>query len=146
MRIYIIRMDEQLTQQGHVTGYRVHFRSEWTGGIALLAATHSVGPTLRGQEICVEVEAQSFDDLRLLSTEEPRQYSLIALPQEGCYQAVGQIVEAPPMEDEDFAMIHVRVADAWFRWTLDVRDSNALSLGNWISFKVGGLILWDMNL
>jgi hypothetical protein len=145
MRIYVEYIDEELTHQGVQTGHRIRFRSELTSGIALLVAGHSVGPGLHGREICVEVEADSFQDLRVLLAEAPHSYSLMALPQEGCYAAVGQVNYAPPRENDDYPIIGVCVADAWFHWTPDVTGRQRLSVGDWIGFTVVGLVLWDTN-
>ena len=89
------------------------------------------------------MEAQSFQEVRVLLAEETHRYRLTALPQEERFQAVGEVMYIPPVVVDDLAMIGVRVADALFHWTPDDRDENALSLGTWVGFKALGLILWD---
>jgi hypothetical protein len=146
MRIYIDWIDAAAITQGGDTGYRIRFRSELGCGTALLAVSDSVSPALLGQEIFVEIEAQSFRDVRVLLPEEPHHYHFEALPEEGNYEAVGEVLRVMTEAGAGFAITDVCVGEALFHWTPEDIGEDIFVPGDWVRFTVIGLVLWDKNL
>jgi hypothetical protein len=145
MRIIIEWIDTELTTQGNDIGYLIRFYSKLVSGTALLAATHSVTPAMRGQEISVELEQQAIQDAVQLSPTEIQVPCLIALPAVGNFIAVGEVANVTLQENGSF-LVDVYVDDGLFTWiTCDPKQGTFRS-GDWLRFTIIGLAFWDIEL
>jgi hypothetical protein len=145
MRISIEAFNETLTTWDRDGGYLVRFRSELTSGIALLAATQSVSSAMCGREITVEVGQRAIESVQVVLPEEPRAFRLSPLPEPGNYEVVGEVSGGILGEDGGLFLVDVCVGDARFTLTTEDVNLSLYGLGDWVRFRIIGLVLWDTN-
>ncbi|HEX7973214.1 MAG TPA: hypothetical protein VF498_02305 [Anaerolineales bacterium] len=135
---------------GKAIGYGCKFQSELGAGTAFFVPSSSRASLeeLLAQSIYVEVEAEAFQGFQLISEPDNLSPQLIPLDNPGDFTAVGIVRSIVWLDDayED-SVLEVQVGTGLFSITSTHEiGSRDLDYGQWVTFHIRGLSLWEIDL
>ncbi len=126
--------------------YLVDFSSREVTGKAQLYTSKKPNELRQTQEISVEVEFDSIQNLTFPGLTDQRGFQFIPLGSETNYWVNGQVERAfEEIEGVPCQGFIVTTRDAKF-WIIDGEVSSpSVNIGQWVQFTVTGLTLWDAS-
>lgn len=139
----------QAAGEGNATGYLCQFQSELGGGAALFvpASSRADPAQVLVQPVMVELEAEAIQGLQTLAEAGQPAPGLAPLDQPGDFTAVGMVRSIVWLDDAyENSVLEVQVGPALFSIvSTNEIGSQDLDYGQWVSFQLRGLRLWEID-
>ena len=129
--------------QDGLYSYLIEFESSYVSGQAMLYSQATSSALLSISQISVETGHHDIEDFRFLSNSgQSHAGKLLPLSNQCDYEVTGQVA----ILFEDMFVVNVENGKCSFAIAFDESIPTTVKKGNWVTFKVSGLELWDENI